>query len=176
MLKVPSARLRRKPRVKLNLIPVMDVMLVFIFFLLMAGTFKNVYEVGSDVPIISDFDTTGDEKDPLALTLAIKNNEIVLSSGVPSRLIQKFSRQANGLFNYEELHAVLVGIKKNHIQANSIIFEPVDDLTYEEIVKIMDSVRTLNKTDEAIYRTNKEGVDEKLKTLFSKIIFSNLMS
>jgi hypothetical protein len=34
----------------------------------------------------------------------------------------------------------------------------------------------MNKTDEAIYMPNKEGVDEKLKELFSKIVFSNLMS
>jgi hypothetical protein len=50
------------------------------------------------------------------------------------------------------------------------------DLTYDEIVKVMDAVRKLNKTDEAIYRANKEGVEEKLKELFSKIIFTNLMS
>ena len=40
----------------------------------------------------------------------------------------------------------------------------------------MDAVRKLNKTDDAIYKPNKEGVDEKLKEMFSKIIFSNLMS
>jgi hypothetical protein len=40
----------------------------------------------------------------------------------------------------------------------------------------MDSVRKLEKTDEAIYLKNKDGIEEKLKELFSKIIFSNLMS
>lgn len=176
MLKVPSSRKRKKPVEKLNLIPIMDSIFIFIFFLLMSATFLKINEVGSDVPIISDSEPPKNEKDPLALTLVIETNEIILSKGIPSRPVQKFQRQADGLFNYEELHSVLIGIKKEHVKENSIIFEPVGDLTYEEIVKIMDAVRKMNKTDEAIYMPNKEGVDEKLKELFSKIVFSNLMS
>lgn len=176
MLRVPTSRKRKKPEEKLNLIPIMDSIFIFIFFLLMSATFLKINEVGSDVPIISDSEPPKTEKDPLALTLVIDSNEITLSRGVPSRPIQKFQRQADGLFNYEELHAVLVGIKKDNVNENSIIFEPVGDLTYDEIVKIMDAARKLNKTDDAIYRPNKEGIDEKLKELFSKIIFSNLMS
>jgi biopolymer transport protein ExbD len=176
MLKIPSSRKRKKPEEKLNLIPIMDSIFIFIFFLLMSATFLKINEVGSDVPIISDSEPPKNEKDPLALTLVIETNEIILSKGIPSRPVQKFQRQADGLFNYEELHSVLIAIKKEHVKENSIIFEPVGDLTYEEIVKIMDAVRKMNKTDEAIYMPNKEGVDEKLKELFSKIVFSNLMS
>lgn len=67
-------------------------------------------------------------------------------------------------------------MKKQHVDENTIIFEPSGDLTYDEIVKIMDAVRMLHRTDEAIFKKNKEGLDEKIKELFSKIIFSNLMS
>lgn len=176
MLKVPSSRKRKKPEEKLNLVPIMDSIFIFIFFLLMSATFLKIYEVGSPVPIISESEPPKEEKDPLALTLVIDNNEIILSRGVPSRQVQKFARQADGQFNFEELHGVLVGLKKQYVNEDTIIFEPIGDLTYEEIVKIMDAVRKLNKTDEAIYRPNKDGIDEKLKELFSKIIFSNLMS
>ncbi len=176
MLKVPSTRKRKKPDEKLNLVPIMDAIFIFIFFLLMSATFLKINEVGSDVPIISDSEPPKDEKDPLALTLVVDTNEMTLSRGVPSKPIQKFARLPDGTFNTEELHTVLVGLKKQFVQENSILFEPVGDLTYEEIVKIMDAVRKLNKTDEAIYRPNKDGIDEKLKELFSKIVFSNLMS
>jgi biopolymer transport protein ExbD len=176
MLKVPSSRKRRKPESKLNLVPIMDAIFIFIFFLLMSATFLKIYEVGSDVPIVSDAEPPKDQKDPLALSLKIETNEIILSKGVPSRTVQSFQRQADGSFNLDELHGVLVGLKKKFVNENTIILEPVGDLTYDEIVKIMDSVRKLNKTDEAIYKPNKEGIDEKIKELFSKIIFSNLMS
>lgn len=176
MLKVPTSRKRKKPEEKLNLVPIMDSIFIFIFFLLMSASFLKIYEIGSDVPIISDSEPPKQDKEPLALTLTMDTNELTLMSGVPSRVIQKFSRAAGGDFNFEELHNVLVGIKKKHTDENSIIFEPVGDLTYEDIVKVMDAVRVLNKTDEAIFKKTKEGIDEKIKELFNKIIFSNLMS
>jgi len=176
MLRVPTSRKRRKSEERLNLVPIMDAVFIFIFFLLMSASFLKIYEIGSDVPILSDAEPPKDKKDPLALTLAAIPNEIVLSRGIPSRSFKKFTRQADGEFNYDEIHAVLIDIKKQHLDENTIIFEPGGDLTYEEIVKIMDAVRMLHRTDEAIFKTNKDGIDEKIKDLFSKIIFSNLMS
>lgn len=176
MIRIPSTRKRAKPEEKLNLVPIMDSVFIFIFFLLMSASFLKIYEIGSDVPIISDSEPPKNKKDPLALTLTVDTNQMVLSRGLPSRAFKTFKRNNSGEYNLEELHGVLVDLKKQYVDENTIIFEPVGDLTYEEIVKIMDSVRMLNKTDDAIFIKNKEGIDEKLKELFSKIIFSNLMS
>lgn len=176
MLKVPTSRKRKKPETKINLVPIMDAVFIFIFFLLMSASFLKIYEIGSDIPIISDSEPPKQEKDPLALTLSVETNQIRVARGVPSRTIRTFPRENTGEFNYEALHAFLIDLKKSHPDEESVIFEPVGDLTYEEIVKIMDAVRMLKNTDEAIFRKNKEGIDERIKTLFSKIIFSNLMS
>jgi biopolymer transport protein ExbD len=176
MLKVPTSRKKKRPEEKLNLVPIMDSVFIFIFFLLMSASFLKIYEIGSPIPIISDSEPPKNEKDPLALTLVLETNELSLSQGVPSRVIKKFPRLENGEFNYEELHTILIDLKKQHLDEDSIIFEPAGDLTYEDIVKVMDAVRVLNKTDEAIFKKNSEGIDEKIKDLFSKIIFSNMMS
>lgn len=176
MLRVPTSRKRKKPDEKLNLVPIMDSVFIFIFFLLMSASFLKIYEIGSDVPIVSDAEPPKDKKEPLALTMNIQTNEITLSTGVPSRPYKKFQREAGGEFNYEDIHATLIDLKKKHLDEDSIIFEPNGDLTYEEIVKIMDAVRMLDRTDEAIFKTNKDGIDEKVKDLFNKIIFGNLMS
>jgi biopolymer transport protein ExbD len=176
MLRVPTSRKRKKPEEKLNLVPIMDSVFIFIFFLLMSASFLKIYEIGSPIPIVSDQEPPKDDKKPLALTMVIDTKEITLASGVPSRTLQKFQRQADGEFNYEDIHRVLIDIKKQNLDEESIIFEPTGDLTYEEIVKIMDAVRVLNKTDDAIFKPNKEGIDEKIKDLFNKIIFSNLMT
>jgi biopolymer transport protein ExbD len=176
MLKVPTSRKRKKPEEKLNLVPIMDSVFIFIFFLLMSASFLKIYEIGSPIPIISESEPPKKDKDPLALTMRIDTDTITLLSGVPSKPLRSFSRQPAGEFNYEEIHSALIEMKKKHIDEDSIIFEPIGDLTYEEIVKIMDSVRMFNKTDEAIFKTNKDGIDEKVKNLFDKIIFGNLMS
>jgi biopolymer transport protein ExbD len=176
MLKVPSARKRKKPDEKLNLVPIMDAIFIFIFFLLMSASFLKIFEIGSPIPIVSDSEPPKDKKEPLALTMVLDMNVLTLSKGVPSRSFHTFKRQPDGFFNYDEIHNVLIGIKKANVSEDSIIFEPVGDLTYEEIVKIMDAVRILNKTDEAIFAPTKEGIDERLDKLFDKIIFSNLMT
>ena len=176
MLKVPTARKRKKADEKLNLVPIMDSVFIFIFFLLMSSSFLKIYEIGSPIPIVSDQEPPKNEKVPLALTMVLETNEIVVSTGVPSKVFKKFPRKADGQFDYEEIHREMVEMKKQHLDEDSIIFEPVGELTYEEIVKVMDAVRVLNKTDDAIFKPNKEGIDEKIKALFDKIIFSNLMS
>lgn len=176
MLRVPTSRKRKKPEEKLNLVPIMDSIFIFIFFLLMSASFLKIYEIGSPIPIISDQEPPPkkDDKEPLALTMVLNTNEIIISSGLPSKELKKFTRQPDGQFNYEEIHTMLIDLKKQHLDEDSVIFEPVGDLTYEEIVKVMDAVRVLNNTDEAIFKPNKDGVDEKIKNLFDRIIFSNL--
>ncbi|MFA5583696.1 MAG: biopolymer transporter ExbD [Bacteriovoracaceae bacterium] len=176
MIRIPSTKKRAKTEQKLNLTPIMDAVFIFIFFLLMSASFLKIYEIASDVPIISDQEPPKDQKNPLALTLTAEMNTITFSRGVPSRSFKTFRRDANGEFNYEEIHQFLVELKKSHVNENTIMFDPAGELTYEEIVKIMDAVRMLKNTDEAIYKKNKDGIDEKVKDLFSKIIFSNLMS
>jgi biopolymer transport protein ExbD len=176
MIRVPSSKKRKKDETKLNLVPIMDSVFIFIFFLLMSATFLKIYEIGSDVPIISNAEPPKPKKDPLALTLTLETNEIVLSRGVPSRTVQKFSRQGDGEFPFEQLHTVLVNLKKQHLDEDTIILTPVGDLTYDEIVKVMDAIRMFQKTDEAVFRKNNEGIEEKVKELFNKIVFSNLMS
>jgi biopolymer transport protein ExbD len=176
MLKVPTSRKKKRPEEKLNLVPIMDSVFIFIFFLLMSASFLKIYEIGSPIPIVSDSEPPKNEKEPLALTMTLDSNEIKLAKGVPSKLIKTFSRQENGEFNYEDIHSTLIQIKKENLDEDSIVFEPVGDLTYEDIVKVMDAVRMLNRTDEAIFKKNSEGIEEKIKDLFSKIIFSNLMS
>jgi biopolymer transport protein ExbD len=176
MMRIPSARRKKRGEERLNLVPIMDAVFVFIFFLLMSASFLRMMEIGSPIPIISQSEPPKQQKDPLALTLTMETNQVILSRGIPSRAIQKFPRMGDGEFNYEELHTVLVDLKKRHNDEDTIIFEPVGDLTYEEIVKFMDAVRMLRNTDEAIFTRGKDGLDVKIKELFNKIIFSNLMS
>jgi biopolymer transport protein ExbD len=108
--------------------------------------------------------------------LNIEQNELVLKKGLNQQVVGKFKRVDGGDYNLEELHQTLIGIKKNNMGEDSIILEPNFDLPYEELVKIMDSVRMMYKTDEALFTKDKDGIDVKLKALFDKIIFGSLFS
>ena len=63
-----TAPKRKKKKVeRLNLIPILDAVFIFIFFLLMSAQFLEIYQVGSDLPIATDAPPPKD-KDPLNLT------------------------------------------------------------------------------------------------------------
>ncbi len=173
--KTPTSRKSKKKNERLNLIPILDAVFIFIFFLLMSTQFIKVFEIGSNVPIISNTPPPKNDK-PLALTLRIESKRLVVSTGIPSRTVTVVGRINKTDYDLEKLHNFLIDLKKKNMKEEVIVLEPVVDLKYEEIVKIMDAVRMLKNTDEALYRKNKEGLDEKVKTLFSKIIFGNLMS
>lgn len=174
--KTPTSRKSKKSHEKINLIPILDAVFIFIFFLLMSTQFVKVFEIGSDVPIISNTPPPKMKKKPLALTITIKKNNLVVSTGLPARVVNSFKKNSEGQYNLTALHDYLVKLKKRHISEESVILEPIVDLTYEEIVKIMDAIRMLKNTDDPIYKKDKDGIDVQMKTLFSKIVFGNLMS
>lgn len=173
--KLPTRRKKKQQLERLNLVPILDAIFIFIFFLLMSAQFVKLQEIQSDVPIISNTPPPKNQKKPLALTLKITENKLVLYKGVPASVVKSFSKKAEG-YPLQALHETLINIKKRYLDKNTIVLEPQGEIAYEEIVKIMDSIRSLKKTDEAIYSKDQQGLEIKLDKLFDNIIFGNTMS
>lgn len=145
MLRIPSSKKRKTNQSNLKLIPFADSLLVFIFFILMSATFYHIHDSGNNVAMAT-------VEHASALTLKMSLNEMTLLAGHSGAVLHKFHRQARtGRFNYEEIHSVLGDLKKNKTE---IVLEPENELTYEEITKILDVVRSQ----------------------FNKILFGNLAS
>jgi biopolymer transport protein ExbD len=155
------------------LIPILDAVFIFIFFLLMSANFIKIFEIQSAVPIIS---TGGpkSKKKPLALTLDILDRQINVSTGVPGKVVKVIKKNAENEYNYEELRQFMVKLKKRNVKERDAVLIPVADLDYQTIVKVMDAVRTYKNTDEDISYRDKDGVDVKVKALFDKIVFGNI--
>ena len=176
MYRVPSRRKTKKDISKPNLIPILDAVFIFIFFLLMSASFIKIYEIPSDIPIVSDSPPPKTQEKPLALTLKITTSSIDIYTGVPSRFVRKIGKNADGQFDLEGLHSYLLNLKKRHVQENTVILEPIVDISYEELINIMDSIRIVRKTDPAIFIKDKDGLDQRVNTLFDKIVFGNIQS
>ena len=175
MLRAPSRRKRKEPPQRLNLIPILDAVFIFIFFLLMSANFIKIFEVQSDVPIISA-DSPPPKKKPLALTVKVTSTSLNVYRGVPSSLIKKISKTATGDYDLETLHSYMVSLKQNYKNERELILEPIVDVNYEVIVKIMDAVRLFRNTDEKVWIKDKDGVETPAKYLFDKIVFGNIRS
>lgn len=175
MYRVPSRRKHRTVAKGPNLIPILDAVFIFIFFLLMSASFIKIYEIPSDVPIVSDSSPPSKQK-PLALTLIFERDGLVLRRDVPARTIGTFGKDRNGDYDLVALRARLIRIKKAYAREKTIIFEPRVDVEYAKLVQVMDAVRMLKKTDEALFVKDKDGIETKVKELFNNIVFGNIQS
>ncbi len=176
MLRTPSGRRKGKRQVtRINLVPILDAVFIFIFFLLMSASFLNLLEISSDVPIISSTPPKNNQK-PLALTVIISKPSISVATGVPSKVRRTFGRNAEGKYDLESLRTYLMSLKRRYKSEKTAVLEPKLDLEYGELVEIMDAVRILRPTDEDIFYKDKDGVDRKAEELFSNIVFGNILS
>ena len=114
-------------------------------------------------------------KKPLALTLKITDSQLTLYTGVPSSAIKSFGKIDESEYDLESLHNFLVELKSRHKKEKTIVIEPIYDVTYEQIVKIMDAVRMFRKTDPRL-TINENGIDIFIEELFNDIIFGNIQS
>ncbi len=174
MYQPPSRKRKARAEVKKpNLVPILDAVFIFIFFLLLSANFSLIYEIHSNVPIVSD--APPPKEKPLALTLRINRDNLSLYQGVPSVFIRSFKKNGK---NYDTLglRSHLISIKQKNPKERSIILEPKVDLRYEEIVKIMDSVRQLKNTEPAIYVKDDVNGDVRTRVLFDDIIFGDIQS
>lgn len=175
MLRSPSRRFSRRPSQGLNLIPILDAVFIFIFFLLMSTNFIQIFEISSDAPIISSEPPKESDKDPLLLSLKIEKDQLSLTKGLQGNVVQTFSRDAKGSYPLEELHQTLISLKEKNLSERQIILEPNFDIVYEELVDIMDSVRTIRNTDPSLtYKNEKTNEDIKVSLLFDQILFGNI--
>ncbi|MGB0452897.1 MAG: ExbD/TolR family protein [Bacteriovoracaceae bacterium] len=175
MIRAPSSRKEKKTVKKLNLIPILDSVFIFIFFLLMSTNFIEIFEIQSNVPIISNKPVKSKDK-PLGLLVQVLTDEIRLFSGVPAKLIQSYGKLPSGDYDLEKLHDRLVVLKQKYITEKTIMLEPLVDISYQDIVKIMDSLRTMKTTDPTLFIKDKDNLDVKVRELFPDIIFTNIRS
>ena len=175
MIRVPSRKRSGKGVEKPNLVPILDATFIFIFFLLITASFVKIFEIPSDVPLVSSKEPPENKK-PLALTVKILEDAVQVYTGVPSNLVKSFGKTGEGEYDLQGLHDFLITLKQNHKNERNAILEPLIDIEYIKIIKIMDAMRVLKKTDPAIFVKGKDGIDTKLEVLFDSIIFGNIQS
>lgn len=159
---------------KLNLIPILDAVFIFIFFLLMSAQFVEIYEIGSDAPAIATIDTEKSDEKPLNLTLKISDSEIEVKTGVEGVTKSTITKLGEE-FDFKKLKKVLIDIKLANIDERSIILSPNKGVNYKEIVRIMDSVTGVGDEVPALSAKSKKGKVVKTKTLFDQIIFETVI-
>ena len=173
--RLPSHRRRLlEENPTINLVPMVDSIFNVIFFLLMTTTFISIFEIRSPIPFVATADLKED-KDKLNLVLEINSAELILKDGVSDSILKRFPRDlSNPMLALDSLHQHLLEIKQTKPDENTIIINPDNVVDYNFIIKTMDAVKEILKTDEPIYIKDPQGVSTKAAFLFDNIIFGNL--
>lgn len=173
MYKAPSRKRKKHEVKKPNVVPILDAVFIFIFFLLMSANFKLIYEINSNVPIISDSEPPKEK--PLSLSLTINSNNLSLYKGMPSEFVRSFPKVGEN-YDLTSLRGYLIQIKQKFPKEKTIVFEPKVDIKYEQLVQIMDAVRQLQNSEPAIYINDPINGDVRTKILFDDIVFGDIQS
>lgn len=176
MLKRPSHRRRSKGTedVELPLVPIMDAFVTLIAFLLLATSMLAVTLIDTPVPVVSNMPEDSKDK-PLMLTLKIEQDQLKLES--PFNLIkpQTFPKIEKG-YDLAKLHEALIGVKQGFPKEKTIVFMPVGEIKYDDLIQLMDVSRLLEKTDPPFYTKDDSGVDKVETFLFPNVVFGNVIS
>lgn len=151
---------------RLNLIPILDAIFIFIFFLLMSAQFLDIFEIGTDAPISMSTDTIKSKKEPLNLILDLKGKEIIVRTGLDENIIKKFNEK-----DMEKLNTFLMELKKKNPTETSVILRPSSKYKYQKIITIIDNVKQIKKKDQFIEVT-KNGKKKLSQKLFDQVIFN----
>jgi biopolymer transport protein ExbD len=125
----------KKPE-KLNLVPILDSVFIFIFFLLMSAQFVEVYEIGSSIPMSKNIDEEKTKKDPLNLTLEIFPQQIIVKTGLRQIQSRSFAHHEKmGIKNY------LQSLKQKHPDENTMIVRADSKITFQNLITVIDSTQ-----------------------------------
>lgn len=178
MLKRPSQRRSSKgiQEIDLPLVPVMDAFVTLIAFLLLVTSLLSVTLIDTPVPVVSNEKEEKPPHPPLALQLKIEKDALILSSAFHRIPEQKFPKVEKG-YDADALHQALLKIRAAYPDEKNIVYLPVADVKYDDLVQLMDATRLLAKTDPPMPTVkDKDGVDRVDPFLFSTVVFGNVIS
>ncbi len=142
-LKKSIGRERRIKDVDVNIIPVMNIFLLLIPFLLLTAAFVRLAIVEISLPTLGKKRTNQVQEKPenlVGILLSIKEKGFQLKSpGFKFKPVNKINNQ----YNYDKIIEQLKQIKTRHSHAEDIFIAPESEVKYDIIIKIMDRCREI---------------------------------
>lgn len=151
MARYGRIRSRDEEEPDINMIPVMNMFMVLIPFLLMSASFFDIKAINTSVPVHAD--TASKDADPqktkkITVVLEIKSNEVRISalSDTPndlqlSSMETVVPRMAGGEISVAAVADHLKSLKARYPASDTMILIPDDEVSYHEIIRAMDCAR-----------------------------------
>jgi biopolymer transport protein ExbD len=143
-------RRRQEEDVEPNMVPIMNMFLVLIPFLLLSASFFHIKAVNTSIPVLAEGGNDNAEKNEVKLTLFLKLKpdaiEITATSNdleesVLEQLRTELPKQEYHEYPMVQLAEYLTEIKTAYPASDTLILMPDEDVIYDTIIKTMDVAR-----------------------------------
>ena len=134
-----------------NMVPIMNMFMVLIPFLLMSASFYQIKAVNTSIPILAEStDKAGEENPSITLTVIAELTEdslrlSAMSDKLTGEQLQQYkavySRDSKKIYPLEQFSAYLKGIKNQYPESNTLILIPNNATDYNTIIHTMDIAR-----------------------------------
>lgn len=133
-----------------DMVPIMNMFLVLIPFLLLSASFFHIKAINTSVPVLSDASsvTAKENKIKLIITLELNKNGIHLSAMSDELTEAKLAefefhlaKESQGQFPFDQMYGCLEKIKQKYPASDTVILIPDNDILYNTIVQAMDMAR-----------------------------------
>ena len=137
----------------LNMIPIMNIFLVIIPFLLTSVSFYHIKAINTSVPVLAGGAQNSDKQENIKLTVILEMQPAQLRlSATAEELtpeeLQQYERlikkTTEGLYPLEELNEYLQSLKKSYPASDTLLLIPDESIVYESIIQAMDAARKVD--------------------------------
>lgn len=173
---------RPKPRTvsaELNVMPFIDIFSMLNTFLLVSAAFVSLGIVEVQVPFLTNSDELRKKEKPkreLNLTVSLSKNAVELESkfSAPPVNQTKKTYQTSDL-ELEKFHNDLVRLKISNPDSSKVTFFSDDDVKYFMLVKVLDQIKFVKKSDPNIPPPTDPKVRVSKSDLYPKIVIGNVI-
>jgi len=132
-----SRHRKRAHEAEVNVLPVMNLFLVLIPFLLLTAVFAQTAIFEFSLPAEGEPAEPSSEEEPEIVAFAVGISRDGLNLVLDGVLVEQIPRRAGQAYDFSRLTTRLVQIKRDHPQIQTVVLIPADDVLYEDIVEVM---------------------------------------
>ncbi|NRB41937.1 MAG: biopolymer transporter ExbD [Pseudomonadales bacterium] len=142
--------------IDIDLVPIMNMFLVLIPFLLMSSSFMSLKAINTSVPVSSEAaqqSVAPPKKSPVKIKAMIELNVngislVAEADELNPEALQKMAltlKKRGKAYPLEQLSQHLASIKQQYPLSDTVVLMPAAKVTYKDIVKAMDAARSLGQ-------------------------------
>ena len=151
-----KVRRNREMDDEINMVPIMNMFMVLIPFLLMSASFFHIKAINTSVPVLAEGSSEDAAEKQIIVTVVVKlKNDGIKTTALSSDLSEKeladlegdfiFEATADSETAYAAFSEYLKKVKGLYPKSDTLILIPEDDILYDTIIQTMDVAR---KTDQ----------------------------